>query len=257
MIKSSILILTRVVFYVRSLFDRRISYDSNIDFFRCHIRLAKGARITIGNHVTLFHSTIDIGPGGRVEIGDHAVIKNAKLSVGADSAIELREGVVIRYHVDHPGTILLEHGSLHIDHHANIACSISQRFNSKLKIGAYTGIGAGSEIVCDRQIGIGDYCLISTDVDIYDTNSHSTDHHKRRDRIAAGYPTGCSEIEPPDTAAIIVGDDVWVGKKSIILKGTSIGSRSIVGMGTKVTAGTYAEDSIIVSDKAKVLSRPS
>lgn len=257
MIKSSILLLTRVVFYFRSLLDRRISYDGSIDYFRCHIRLAKGARLSIGNHVTLFHSTIDIGPGSRVEIGDHAVIKNAKVSVGADSAIELRQSAVIRYDVDHPGTILLEHGSLQIDHHANIACSISQRFNSKLKIGAYTGLGSGTEIVCDRQIGIGEYCLISTDVDIYDTNSHSTDHHKRRDRIAIGYPTGCSEIEPPDTAAITIGDDVWIGKRSIILKGSSIGSRSIVGMGTKVSAGTYAEDSIIISDKAKALSRPS
>ncbi len=257
MIKALVLLLTRVTFYLRGLIDTRISYAGNINYFRCSIRMAKGARLSVGTHVTLFNSILDIGPDSHIEIADHAIIKNAKMLVGANSRIELGEGAVIRYDVDHPGTILIDNGRLKIDHHANLACSISMRFSSTLAIGAYTGIGSRSEITCDRQITIGEFCLISTDVDIYDTNSHSTDPLKRRGRIKAGYPTGCSEIETPETAPISIGDDVWIGKNSIVLKGTSIGSRSIVGMGTTVTAGAYTEDSIIVSEKAKVVQRRS
>ena len=42
---------------------------------------------------------------------------------------------------------------------------------------------------------------------------------------------------------------------SVILKGTTIGDRSIIGIRTIVTAGNYPNDSTIVSGKPVILKR--
>ena len=40
------------------------------------------------------------------------------------------------------------------------------------------------------------------------------------------------KYEKPKTAPVIIGDDVWIGEKSSILKGTSLGNNVIVGYNT-------------------------
>jgi acetyltransferase-like isoleucine patch superfamily enzyme len=37
------------------------------------------------------------------------------------------------------------------------------------------------------------------------------------------------------TAPIVIGDDVWLGSKSVVLKGVSIGRGAVVGAGAVVT----------------------
>ena len=41
--------------------------------------------------------------------------------------------------------------------------------------------------------------------------------------------------EGTKSATIVIEDDVWVGDHSIILKGVTIGTRSIIGAGSVVT----------------------
>lgn len=43
------------------------------------------------------------------------------------------------------------------------------------------------------------------------------------------------------SAPIVVEDDVWVGAHSIILKGVTIGARSIIGAGSVVTKSIPAD----------------
>jgi acetyltransferase-like isoleucine patch superfamily enzyme len=88
-------------------------------------------------------------------------------------------------------------------------------------------------------------------VDIFDTNTHSTDWHHRHEEIDDGFPNGTvqSEKNSPDTSPIAIGDDVWIGKYSAILKGVSIGSRSIVGTRSVVTK-SCPEDSVVVGNPA-------
>lgn len=54
------------------------------------------------------------------------------------------------------------------------------------------------------------------------------------------------------SAPIEIGDDVLVGANVIILKGVSIGPRSIVAAGSVVTKGIYPADSLIGGNPAKV-----
>ena len=59
------------------------------------------------------------------------------------------------------------------------------------------------------------------------------------------------------TAPIIIGDDVWLGSKSVVLKGVSIGKGAVVGAGAVVTR-SLPSGVIAVGAPARVIgSRPS
>lgn len=54
------------------------------------------------------------------------------------------------------------------------------------------------------------------------------------------------------TAPISIGNDVYIGIKSIILPGTRIGNRCIIGAGS-VVRGTFLDDSVIAGVHEKVI----
>ncbi len=82
------------------------------------------------------------------------------------------------------------------------------------------GISA-SAIICNHQITIGNNVIIGGNTVIYDTDFHSLDASQRNnpgeDRFNASW------------APVNIGDNVFIGAHSTILKGVTIGSNSIVG----------------------------
>ena len=56
-------------------------------------------------------------------------------------------------------------------------------------------------------------------------------------------------------AAITIGDDVWLGANTTVLKGAHIGNGCIVATGCVVLAGTYPDRSIIAGVPGKVISK--
>ena len=55
------------------------------------------------------------------------------------------------------------------------------------------------------------------------------------------------------SAPIRIGDDVFVGTNAIILKGVTIGERSMVAAGAVVFRGDYPPDCIIAGNPAAVV----
>lgn len=74
------------------------------------------------------------------------------------------------------------------------------------------------------ELAIGDNEKIGACVLITDTDAHPMDYMARR-----------TSNEGTKSAPIVIEDDVWVGAHSIILKGVTIGARSIIGAGSVVT----------------------
>lgn len=94
-----------------------------------------------------------------------------------------------------------------------------------IKIGADVGISGGS-ICCANGIIIGDRCLIGANVTIVDTDFHPVHSVQRR-----YLPT--PEANPRN--AVSIGNDVFIGAGSFILKGVTVGPGAVVGAGSVVT----------------------
>lgn len=82
----------------------------------------------------------------------------------------------------------------------------------------------GATIHARSQIFIGDNCLIAANTSILDSNGHEAFLDQPENRIN-------SKDEPKN---ICIEDNVWVGINSIILKGVTIGTGSIVSAGSVV-----------------------
>ena len=90
-----------------------------------------------------------------------------------------------------------------------------------LSIGDFTEIGDRTIINASLRVEIGARCSISWDCDICDCDFH-------RVQMKAG--TTPSPISEP----VIIEDDVWIGTRSMILKGVTIGQGSVIGAGSVV-----------------------
>lgn len=106
----------------------------------------------------------------------------------------------------------------------------------RLSIGHHSFLGPASRIWCSEKIEIGCHVLISHDVDIHDSNSHSLHWQDRRAELIANFEHGDHSVPPGvATSPIYIQDDVWIGFKSSILKGVTIGRGAVVAAGSVVT----------------------
>ncbi|WP_411741449.1 acyltransferase [Rhodococcus sp. IEGM 1374] len=101
---------------------------------------------------------------------------------------------------------------------------------ASIKIGAHVGISGGS-ICSANSIVIGDRCLIGANVTIVDTDFHPV-HLLRRRYLPL------PEASPKN--AILIGDDVFIGAGSFVLKGVTVGSGAVIGAGSVVTKNVEA-----------------
>ena len=75
-----------------------------------------------------------------------------------------------------------------------------------------------------NKLTIGNNVKIGACVLLIDTDTHPIDYEVRR-----------TSNEGTKSAPIVIEDDVWIGAHSIVLKGVTIGARSIIGAGSVVT----------------------
>jgi len=118
--------------------------------------------------------------------------------------------------------------------------------NGKIEIGNYCGFS--STVFSSRSlIKIGDFVNMGGNVRIFDHDYHSLEYLDRRDKSLDG--KNCK------TEPVIVGNDVFIGTNSIILKGVNIGDRSIIGAGSVVLLKEIPSDCIIAGNPAKIIKR--
>jgi acetyltransferase-like isoleucine patch superfamily enzyme len=139
-----------------------------------------------------------IGPGFTLSGGIPYVLGNPRLIIGA--------GVRM-----HGGTLIA-------------AARATER--PVLEVGDESYLGYGLSFRLAQRIEIGKQCIIADEVSITDTNGHPLDPVKRTQGLPA---------EPDQVRPVIIEDQVWIGPRSIILKGVRIGRAAVVGAGSVVT----------------------
>jgi acetyltransferase-like isoleucine patch superfamily enzyme len=73
---------------------------------------------------------------------------------------------------------------------------------------------------------IGDDTLIAGDVSIFDNTNHPVSPTQR----LSGERISASDIAP-----VVIGCNVWIGMRSIVMRGVTIGDNSVVAAGSVVT----------------------
>lgn len=129
----------------------------------------------------------------------------------------------------------VDQGSIVIGDNCDIGAHLSAKKGARISIGDRTTIRGGL-VGAATSITIGDDVIISNNVHIYDNNSHPTDPMQRLEMTQSGSFYGpLWAWDRSSRSPIVIEDNVWVGERSTILKGVTIGKGSIVGCDSVVT----------------------
>ncbi len=92
---------------------------------------------------------------------------------------------------------------------------------AQIRIGADSGL-SGTSICAATSVTIGDRCLLGADAIVADTDFHAVDAVPRRDL----------PLRDADSRPVTVGNDVFLGARSIVLKGVKIADGAVLGAGS-------------------------
>jgi acetyltransferase-like isoleucine patch superfamily enzyme len=95
-------------------------------------------------------------------------------------------------------------------------------------------IGGKTIIDCKDEIIIEDNVLISYECIIADHDSHSLVSNKRKDDLTR-FKNSAMRWEEVSSGKVTIKKNAWIGTRSIILKGVTIGVGSVVAAGSVVT----------------------
>jgi acetyltransferase-like isoleucine patch superfamily enzyme len=96
-------------------------------------------------------------------------------------------------------------------------CEIGSAPNAHLQIGDRVFINQGTTIVAAQYIQIGDDTRIGDFSAIYDSNYHRVDPD-----------------HPVQSAPVVIGANVWLGRGVVILPGSTVGDHTVVAAGSIV-----------------------
>ena len=115
-------------------------------------------------------------------------------------------------------------------------------------IGDHVGMSSPCIWVHDR-LTIGNHVNIGGGCMILDTDVHQLDYMARRGGMQPNPDDVNTTVQ---SAPVVIEDDVWIGANCQVLKGVTIGARSVIGAGSVVTKSIPA-DSIAAGNPCRVI----
>lgn len=111
---------------------------------------------------------------------------------------------------------------------------VVERDESRLNVGDDVLVGPASVLDCALAITIEPHVLISYECIIADSDNHSLYAELRKGDLA-NWMSGFHDWSRSGMSPVRICSGAWIGARSIILKGVTIGSDAVVGMGSVVT----------------------
>lgn len=121
----------------------------------------------------------------------------------------------------------------------NVNIETGAIYNPNITIGDNSGIGVRCELV--GNVEIGKNVMMGPEVIFYTQNHQYKD--KNKTIMEQGYA--------PEKK-IVIEDDVWIGRRVIILPGVTVKKGTVIGAGAIVTK-TFPEYSVIAGNPAKAI----
>jgi len=122
----------------------------------------------------------------------------------------------------------------------------------RVRIGNFSCVH-GAWFICDSEITVGDYALISWNVVFMDTYGVATNPAERRQQLEKLPFDGCRRMPRGAPAKPIrIGRNVWIGFDCVVLPGVTIGEGAIVGARSVVTENV-PPFTIVAGNPARVI----
>jgi acetyltransferase-like isoleucine patch superfamily enzyme len=132
-----------------------------------------------------------------------------------------------------------------VDGKCSFAFSSAHRPDPTLAIGSNVWIGHGCGFTVADRIDIGDHVMIAGECSFLDSSGHPTDPDLRR----AKQPAPRDRVRP-----IVIERDAWIGQRSILLPGTTVGEGAVVAAHS-VVRGRVEPFTIVAGNPAQVVGR--
>lgn len=114
-------------------------------------------------------------------------------------------------------------------------CKVCVRKGAEVKIGDNTSLNNGCIIICHESISIGKNVQFGPNVLIYD--------HDHDFRVANGLKKLKYKTSP-----VRIGENVWIGANTVILRGTIIGDNCVIAAGS-IISGEFSSDKVIIQKR--------
>jgi acetyltransferase-like isoleucine patch superfamily enzyme len=122
----------------------------------------------------------------------------------------------------------------------------ASRGTPTLEIGDGVFIGSRTSFAIADRITVGTFVSIGANCFIADTEGHSHYNPRR--------PIWEVPASPKDIAPVTIEDGVQISRGCLILKGVTLGARSVIGAGS-VVRSNVPPDSVVMGNPARVIKR--
>lgn len=112
---------------------------------------------------------------------------------------------------------------------------IRVRKGAKCIIGNNTSVNSNNIIACHERVELGNDVQLSPNVQIYD---HDHDYSATSGVKSGEYLT----------SSIKIGNNVWIGANSVILRGTEIGNNCVIGAGS-IVKGKVPDNTVLIQKR--------
>jgi acetyltransferase-like isoleucine patch superfamily enzyme len=129
---------------------------------------------------------------------------------------------------------------------------VVERDESRIEIGDNVLVGGGSVIDCALSIIVESDVLISYQCILADSDNHSVYPEFRIGDLANWKDGRRHDWSHSEMAPVRIGRGAWIGARSIVLKGVTIGAGAVVGMGSVVTRDVPPR-TIVAGNPARVI----